>query len=170
MVKTAQDFKSPLKLIEHVVESNKKRKKVMFKKILRALPKNNKSKTVSVLGLTFKPNTDDMRDSPSLEIIPSLINKKCNVKVYDPEGMKEAKKYLSSYKNKISWCKDPYDASKKSDALVILTEWNQFRALDLLKLKKLLRTKIIIDLRNIYNPEEIKNEGFEYHSIGRGDL
>tara|TARA_B100000963_G_scaffold307643_1_gene282749 strand:- start:2076 stop:3398 length:1323 start_codon:yes stop_codon:yes gene_type:complete len=168
LVKTAQDYKSPLKLIEHVVESNKKRKKSMFKKILRALPKSKDCKTVCILGLTFKPNTDDMRDSPSLDIIPSLIKKNCNVKVYDPEGMNEAKKYLSNYKKKISWCKDPYDASKNANALVILTEWNQFRALDLSKLKKLLKTKIIIDLRNIYNAEEIKSEGFQYHSIGRG--
>ncbi len=170
LVKTAQDYKSPLNLVEQVVKSNKNRKKSMYKKILKVLPKNNKSKTISILGLTFKPNTDDMRDSPSLDIIPSLIDKNCEVKVFDPEGMKEAKKSLSAYKNKISWCKNPYDASKNSDALVILTEWNQFRALDLAKLGKFLKNKLIIDFRNIYNPIEIREKGFEYHSIGRGHV
>ena len=167
LVKTAQDFNSRLNLVEHVVESNKKRKKSMYKKILKVLPKE-KINTISILGLTFKPNTDDMRDSPSLDIIPSLINKNCKVKVYDPEGMEEAKKYLFKFNNKISWCKDPYEASKNANALVILTEWNQFRALDLEKLKKLLKNRIIIDLRNIYNPDEIREKGFKYYSIGRG--
>jgi UDPglucose 6-dehydrogenase len=169
LVSTAQDLKSPLKLIEHVVESNKRRKRSMYKKILNAIPNLNSTKTISILGLTFKPNTDDMRDSPSLDIIPSLIKNKCKLRVFDPEGMNEAKKYLVEYKDRIVWCKDAYDAATNSDALVILTEWNQFRALDLGKLKKLLKRKIIIDLRNIYNPEEIIENGFKYFSIGRSN-
>ena len=167
LVKTAQDKKSPLSLIEHVVKSNKNRKKSMFKRILSAIPKENSNKIISILGLTFKPNTDDMRDSPSLDIIPSLIKNNCKLRVFDPEGMIEAKKIFSKYKSKITWCKNVYNASENSEALVILTEWNQFRALDLIKLKKLMKRKIIIDLRNIYNPKEIKDNGFEYYSIGR---
>tara|TARA_B100000683_G_scaffold225832_1_gene224529 strand:- start:50 stop:385 length:336 start_codon:yes stop_codon:yes gene_type:complete len=108
-----------------------------------------------------------MRDSPSLDLIPELIKNKCFLKLFDPEGMKEAKKIFKKFNKNIEWCNDSYDACKKSDALVILTEWNQFRALDLEKLKKLLNRPIIIDLRNIYNPEEVKNFGFEYYSLGR---
>jgi UDPglucose 6-dehydrogenase len=166
LVKTAQDHKSPLGLIENVVESNDKRKKSMHKRILNSIGKTKK-KVICILGLTFKPNTDDMRDSPSLEIIPALIKNKCDLKVFDPEGMKEAKEYFKEYSDKILWCKDSYEASKGSDALVILTEWNEFRALDLKRLKKLLNRPVIIDLRNIYNPLEIKSLGFEYFSLGR---
>ena len=166
LVKTAQDHKSPLGLIENVVESNDKRKKSMHKRILNSIGKTKK-KVICILGLTFKPNTDDMRDSPSLEIIPALIKNKCDLKVFDPEGMKEAKEYFKEYSDKILWCKNSYEASKGSDALVILTEWNEFRALDLKRLKKLLNRPVIIDLRNIYNPLEIKSLGFEYFSLGR---
>ena len=166
LVKTAQDHKSPLGLIENVVESNDKRKKSMHKRILNSIGKSKK-KIISILGLTFKPNTDDMRDSPSLDIIPALIKNKCDLKVFDPEGMKEAKEYFKKYSDKILWCKDSYEASKGSDALVILTEWNEFRALDLKRLKKLLNKPVIIDLRNIYNPLELKSLGFEYFSLGR---
>tara|TARA_B100000035_G_scaffold245853_1_gene214517 strand:- start:191 stop:1510 length:1320 start_codon:yes stop_codon:yes gene_type:complete len=166
LVKTAQDHKSPLGLIENVVESNDKRKKSMHKRILNSIGKSKK-KVISILGLTFKPNTDDMRDSPSLDIIPALIKNKCDLKVFDPEGMKEAKEYFKKYSDKILWCKDSYEASKGSDALVILTEWNEFRALDLKRLKKLLNKPVIIDLRNIYNPLELKSLGFEYFSLGR---
>ena len=166
LVKTAQDHKSPLGLIENVVESNDKRKRSMHKRILNSIGKRKK-KVICILGLTFKPNTDDMRDSPSLEIIPALIKNKCDLKVFDPEGMKEAKECFKEYSDKILWCKDSYEASKGSDALVILTEWNEFRALDLKRLKKLLNRPLIIDLRNIYNPLELKSLGFEYFSLGR---
>ncbi len=167
LVKTAQDHKSPLGLIENVVESNDKRKKSMHKRILNSIGKSKKKKVICILGLTFKPNTDDMRDSPSLDIVPALIKNKCDLKVFDPEGMKEAKEYFEEYSDKILWCKDSYEASKGSDALVILTEWNEFRALDLKRLKKLLNRPLIIDLRNIYNPLELKSLGFEYFSLGR---
>ena len=166
LVKTAQDHKSPLGLIENVVESNDKRKRSMHKRILNSIGKRKK-KVICILGLTFKPNTDDMRDSPSLEIIPALIKNKCDLKVFDPEGMKEAKECFKEYSEKILWCRDSYEASKGSDALVILTEWNEFRALDLKRLKKLLNRPLIIDLRNIYNPLELKSLGFEYFSLGR---
>ena len=166
LVKTAQDNCSPLNLVEHVVKSNKNRKKNMYKRILNALGDYEKKK-ISILGLTFKPNTDDMRDSPSLDLIPELIKNNCFLKLFDPEGMKEAKIIFKKFHKKIEWCNDSYDACNKADALVILTEWNQFRALDLKKLKKLLNQPIIIDLRNIYNPEEVKNMGFKYYSLGR---
>ena len=166
LVKTAQDNCSPLNLVEHVVKSNKNRKKNMYKRILNALGDYEKKK-ISILGLTFKPNTDDMRDSPSLDLIPELIKNNCFLKLFDPEGMKEAKTIFKKFHKKIEWCNDSYDACDKADALVILTEWNQFRALDLKKLKKLLNQPIIIDLRNIYNPEEVKNMGFKYYSLGR---
>ena len=164
LVKTAQDYKSPLQIVEHVVKSNNDRKKRMYQKIIDFIPR--KTKTITILGLTFKPNTDDMRDSPSLEIIPPLL-KKCKLRLFDPEGMTEAKDYFKKFKNQITWCKNSYDACKNSDALVILTEWNQFRALDMKKLRKILKTPIIIDLRNIYNPTEMRNMGFKYYSIGR---
>ena len=166
LVKTAQDNGSPLNLVEHVVKSNKDRKKNMYKRILNVLG-NYEKKTISILGLTFKPNTDDMRDSPSLDLIPELIKNNCFLKLFDPEGMKEAKTIFKKFQKNIEWCNDSYHACNKADALVILTEWNQFRALDLKKLKKLLNQPIIIDLRNIYNPEEIKNMGFKYYSLGR---
>ncbi len=166
LVKTAQDFKSPIGLVEQVVKSNKKRKRNMYKRILQIFS-NKKNKTISLLGLTFKPNTDDMRDSPSIDIIPALIKKGCKLRLFDPEGFKEAKKIFKNFSTHITWCKDPYDACRNSDAVVILTEWNQFRALDLSKLKKLLTTPNLIDLRNIYNPDEIKKMGFNYKSLGR---
>ena len=111
-----------------------------------------------------------MRDSPSLDIIPALIKQNYEVKVFDPEGMEEAKKSLIKYKSKINWCKNAYEAALNADVLVILTEWNEFRALDLKKLKKLLKRNVIVDLRNIYNPIEIRENGFEYYSVGRVSL
>ena len=108
-----------------------------------------------------------MRDSPSLDLIPELIKNNCFLKLFDPEGMKEAKTIFKKFHKKIEWCNDSYDACNKADALVILTEWNQFRALDLNKLKTLLKNPIVIDLRNIYNPIEMKQLGFFYHSLGR---
>ena len=167
LVKTAHDSKAQLGLIEHVVKSNNERKKNMYKRVLSAVGKTKKNKIITILGLTFKPNTDDMRDSPSLNIIPALIKNNCFLKVFDPEGMKEAKLSFKEYSKKIRWCKDSYEASENSDALVILTEWNQFRALDLKRLKKKLKTPTIIDFRNIYNPLELKIMGFNYFSLGR---
>ena len=108
-----------------------------------------------------------MRDSPSLDLIPELVKNNCFLKLFDPEGMKEAKILFKKFDKNIEWCNDSYDACHEADALVILTEWNQFRALDLKKLKRLLNSPIIIDLRNIYNPQEIKNMGFKYFSLGR---
>jgi UDPglucose 6-dehydrogenase len=119
-------------------------------------------KTIAVLGLTFKPNTDDMRDAPSLVILPKLAEQGARIRAYDPEGMQEAKKYLD-----VEMCADAYTALKGADGVVILTEWNEFRALDLKLAKQALKTPLMVDLRNIYRPEEMSKAGFTYVSIGR---
>ena len=118
-----------------------------------------------MLGLTFKPNTDDMRDSPSLEVIPALQVAGATVRAFDPEGMEEAKALLDD----VVWCTDAYDAVKDAHALAIMTEWNEFRALDLDRVKSLLREPVLVDLRNVYDPARMKAAGFEYFSIGRPD-
>lgn len=167
LVKTAQDYKSKLGLVEHVVKSNNKRKINIYKKVKKACLNKLKGKKITILGLTFKPNTDDMRDSPSLDLIPSLIKEGAKLKLFDPEGMSEAKELFKKNNKEISWCNDSYSAMKGSDALVILTEWNQFRALDLAKVKSYLKEPIIIDFRNIYEPKEMLKHGFNYFSLGR---
>ena len=133
----------------------------MIGRIEEALGGSVDGKTIAVLGLTFKPNTDDMRDAPSLVIIPGLQEKGAAIRAYDPEGMEEAAQLLQN----VTYCEDAYDCMQGSDAAVILTEWNQFRALDLHRMKELLTKPVLIDLRNIYPLEEV--EGFDYHSIGR---
>ena len=167
LVKTAQDYKSKLGLVEHVVKSNNKRKINIYKKVKKACLNKLKGKKITILGLTFKPNTDDMRDSPSLDLIPSLIKEGAKLKLFDPEGMSEAKELFKKNNKEISWCNDSYSAMKGSDALVILTEWNQFRALDLAKVKSYLKEPTIIDFRNIYEPKEMLKHGFNYFSLGR---
>ena len=120
-------------------------------------------KSIAVLGLTFKPNTDDMREAPSVAIVPALQEAGATVRAYDPEGMEEAKQMLDG----VVWCEGAYEAMEGADALVILTEWNEFRALDLTRLKETMRGNKIADLRNIYDPEDMTAAGFEYISIGR---
>ena len=167
LIRTAQDYKSKLGLVEHVVKSNNKRKINIYKKVKKACLNKLKGKKITILGLTFKPNTDDMRDSPSLDLIPSLIKEGAKLKLFDPEGMSEAKELFKKNNKEISWCNDSYSAMKGSDALVILTEWNQFRALDLVKVKSYLKEPTIIDFRNIYEPKEMLKHGFNYFSLGR---
>jgi UDPglucose 6-dehydrogenase len=125
-----------------------------------------KGKTIAILGLTFKPNTDDMRDSPSLSIVAVLQGSGARIKAFDPAGMAEAKKLLPD----ITYCDDAYGAIDGADAVVIVTEWNEFRVLDLPRVRKLMRAPLIIDLRNIYSPAEMAGAGFAYHSIGRTSL
>jgi len=163
LVATARALGSPIGLIEEVISFNKNRKKKMARKIILACGNNVKGKKIAILGLTFKPNTDDMRDSPSLDIIPVLQKAGAKIQAYDPEGMDQAKSYLRG----IKWCDNPYEALDGAEALVFLTEWNQFRALDLKRIKKTLKKPTIIDLRNIYVPEQMKKMGFKYVSIGR---
>lgn len=166
LVKTAQDYGSPLRIIETVVDINDKRKKRMAEKVVAACGGSVKGKTVAVLGLTFKPNTDDMRDSPSLDILPALQAAGARVVAYDPEGMHEAKHMLPG----VELAKDAYAAMEGADCLVIVTEWNQFRSLQLDRVKKLLKSPIVVDLRNVYSPADMKAAGFVYHSVGRPAL
>ncbi len=163
LVKTAQDYGAPLRIIETVVDINDKRKKGMADKVVAACGGSVKGKTVAVLGLTFKPNTDDMRDSPSLDILPALQAKGARIVAYDPEGMHEAKHMLPG----VELAEDAYAAMNGADALVIVTEWNQFRSLQLDKVKKLMKAPVIVDLRNVYSPADMAAAGFDYHSIGR---
>ena len=165
LVRTAQEVDVSLGIIEHVVASNDARKKHMAERIITACGGAVENLTIAVLGLTFKPNTDDMRDSPSLEVIPALQVAGATVRAFDPEGMEEAKALLDD----VVWCTDAYDAVKDAHALAIMTEWNEFRALDLDRVKSLLREPVLVDLRNVYDPARMKAAGFEYFSIGRPD-
>jgi UDPglucose 6-dehydrogenase len=163
LVKTAQDHGAPLKIVETVVAVNEARKLAMAERVLAALGGSAKDKTVAALGLTFKPNTDDMRDSPSLAILPALCKAGATVRAFDPEGMTEAKKLMPD----LVYCRDAYDCMSGADAVAIITEWNEFRNLDLIRMKQLLRQPAVIDLRNVYNPAEMAEAGFRYTSIGR---
>ncbi|WP_300299447.1 UDP-glucose/GDP-mannose dehydrogenase family protein [Ferrovibrio sp.] len=163
LVATGRKFEAPLRIVETVVEINDLRKRRMAEKVIEACGGSARGKTVAVLGLTFKPETDDMRDSPSLEILPALQAAGATIRAFDPEGMTEAKKLLQD----VVWCEDSYDAAKDADALVIITEWNQFRALDLGRLKDLLKQPVLVDLRNIYKPADMRQAGFSYYSVGR---
>jgi UDPglucose 6-dehydrogenase len=148
-----------------VVSVNEGRRMRMAEKIVEACDGSVQGKTIAILGLTFKPNTDDMRDSPSLDIVPELIRRGAAVRAFDPQGMKEAKKFFNGHA--IEWCNDAYAAMSNADALAILTEWNEFRALDLKRVKSLLKAPILIDLRNIYKPQEMLAAGLRYVSVGR---
>ena len=163
LARTAVEAGSPLKLVETTIEVNEARKRAMADKIGGAFGGELKGKTVAVLGLTFKPNTDDMRDAPSLEVAPRLIAMGAKVQAFDPEGMEEARKLLPD----VEFRSGPYDAVEGADLLVIMTEWDQFRALDLDRVKQLMRRPAVVDLRNIYRPDEMRERGFEYASVGR---
>ncbi len=165
LVHTARDYGSPLRIVETVIDINDSRKRRMADKVIAACEGSVAGKTVGILGLTFKPNTDDMREAPSLDIVPALLGAGATVRVFDPEGMGEARKLLNQ--PQILWCDGPYDVMEAADALVILTEWNQFRALDLDRVKSLMATPVMVDLRNVYKPEDTRKAGFVYHSVGR---
>ena len=163
LVRTAVDAGSPVRLVETTVEVNDARKKAMAGRVEKALDGDLSGKTVAVLGLTFKPNTDDMRDSPSLDLVPALVAAGATVRAFDPEGMHEAKALLKG----VDFRDGPYDAVEGADVVVIVTEWDPFRALDLDRLKSLVKQPVIVDLRNIYRPEDMRAKGFRYTSIGR---
>ncbi len=154
---------APITIVEAVVQANDARKVKMAKNIIQACGGTVEGKTIAVLGLTFKPNTDDMRDAPSLVIVPALQAAGAVVRAFDPEGMEEAKKLLDG----VTWCTGAYEAMEGADALVIATEWNAFRSLDLERTRTLLNDPVVIDLRNIYRPEEMAEAGFAYTSVGR---
>jgi UDPglucose 6-dehydrogenase len=153
----------PLRVVTTVAEVNQRRKRAMADRVAAALGGSVKGKTIAILGLTFKPNTDDMRESPALDIIAALEQLGARVRAYDPAGMEAARPLLPA----ITYAVDPYDCAKDADALVIVTEWEAFRALNLQRLKAALRQPIIVDLRNIYPPAEMRARGFVYRSIGR---
>jgi UDPglucose 6-dehydrogenase len=165
LVRTAADAGSPVTLIETTVKVNDARKKAMADKVSRALNGELAGKTVGVLGLTFKPNTDDMRDAPSLDIIPALQAKGAKVQAFDPEGH-EARQMLRD----VDFKSGPYEACEGADVLLILTEWDQFRALDLDRVKSLMKAPLVVDLRNIYRPAEMSERGFRYVSVGRASV
>lgn len=163
LVHTAQLASSPMRIVETVIDINDRRKALMAERIVAACGGSVRGKTIAVLGLTFKPNTDDMRDSPSLDIIPALQKAGAAIQAFDPEGMAEARKLLDD----VQWCDSAYDAMTDADAVAIITEWNEFRLLDLGRVKSLLRSPVMIDLRNVYDPGEMASAGFDYTSIGR---
>ena len=163
LAQTARDAHSPLRLIETVIDVNEKRKQAMADKIIRACGGSIAGKTIAVLGLTFKPNTDDMRSAPSLIIVPALQAAGAKVVAFDPKGGKAAREMLPG----VAFADGPYDCVAGADALVIITEWEAFRALDLARVKASMRQPIVIDLRNIYRPEEMAALGFAYESVGR---
>lgn len=163
LLRTAEAVGTPLRIVGATVQVNDERKRRMADKIAAACGGSVDGKTIGVLGLTFKPNTDDMRDSPSLEIVPALQKAGATLRVYDPEGMPEARKLLDD----VIWCDSAYETMGGADALTIITEWNEFRALDLERVRAAMRRPVIVDLRNIYDPELMLSAGFDYTSIGR---
>ena len=168
LVRTATDAGSPVRLVETTVSVNDARKKAMADKVATALAPDLAGdlagKTVGVLGLTFKPNTDDMRDAPALDIIPALQGLGAKVQAFDPEGQAEARHLLKD----VDFKTDSYEVATGADVLVIITEWDQFRALDLDRVKTLMKSPVLVDLRNIYKPDDVRARGFKYTSVGRG--
>ncbi len=163
LTQTAQQAGAPMRIVETVVEVNEQRKKNMAQQIIDGCGGSVVGKTIAVLGFTFKPNTDDLRDAPSLDIVPALQAAGAEIRGFDPVGMDEARTLL----NDVTWCEDAYGAMDGADALVIVTEWNEFRALDIERVKRTLRQPVLIDLRNIYDPKEMTAAGFSYSCIGR---
>jgi len=163
LAKTAQDHGAPLRLVETTVAVNEQRKRAMARKVFQALGGEVRGRTIAILGLTFKPNTDDMREAPSLSIIQALKDGGARVRAYDPEGMEQALPLLDD----VTFGSGPYEIAAGADALVIVTEWDAFRALDFARLRDLMRAPVLVDLRNVYRREEIARHGFQYASIGR---
>ncbi len=163
LYQTSVDNQAPLYIIDAVIKVNESRKIRMAEKVIHACGGDVSNKKIAVLGLTFKPNTDDMRDSPSLDILPKLMDAGADIHAYDPEGMKEAKELLPD----ITFCSGTYETLEDADAVVIITEWNEFRALDLSRMKTIMKQPIMVDLRNIYEPEEVERLGFAYSCVGR---
>ncbi|MGX9432344.1 MULTISPECIES: UDP-glucose dehydrogenase family protein [Bradyrhizobium] len=163
LIKTAQDYEAPIRIVEAVLAVNENRKRAMARKVVSVLGGSLRGKTVALLGLTFKPNTDDMRESPSIPLITALQDLGAKIRAYDPEGIEQARAELSD----VTYCDGPYSCAEGADALVIVTEWEQFRALDLDALKQKMANPAIIDLRNVYRPGDVVAHGFKYESVGR---
>jgi UDPglucose 6-dehydrogenase len=163
LLKTSQDYDAPQRIVEAVVAVNDNRKRAMGRKVIAAMGGDVRGKTVAILGLTFKPNTDDMRDSPAIAVIQTLQDAGATVRAYDPEGTEQAKKVLDN----VVYCTGPYEAMEGADGLAIVTEWDAFRALDLARVKSLLSQPVFVDLRNIYPRNLVEEAGFTYHAVGR---
>jgi UDPglucose 6-dehydrogenase len=163
LIKTGQDHEAPLRILETVVAVNDQRKRAMARKVAAAFGGNLRGKTVAVLGLTFKPNTDDLREAPAIAVITALQDMGAKVRAYDPAGMKAAKSVLSG----VTYADNPYGCAEGAHALVIVTEWEQFRALDLGRLKAVMAQPVVVDLRNVYRPDDLRKHGFVYQSVGR---
>jgi UDPglucose 6-dehydrogenase len=163
LIKTAQDHDVPMRILEAVETVNDTRKRAVARKVSAAFAGVLRGKTVAVLGLTFKPNTDDMREAPSIPLITALQDMGAKVRAYDPVGMEQAKQVLTD----VTYCRGPYDCVDEADAMVIVTEWEQFRALDLGRVSDLMACPVIVDLRNVYRPEDVKKHGFAYTCVGR---
>jgi UDPglucose 6-dehydrogenase len=165
LVKTAQDAGSPLRLIETTVSVNDQRKRAMARRLVGACGGSVRGKTIALLGLTFKANTDDMREAPSLSIAQALIDMGAKIRAYDPEGMAHAR---TLFDPSVDYAQDPYACASGADALLLVTEWDEFRALDLERLADMMRSRILVDLRNVYAREEVARSGFHYVNIGEG--
>ncbi|MDQ4420925.1 UDP-glucose/GDP-mannose dehydrogenase family protein [Sphingobium sp. DEHP117] len=163
LLKTSQDYDAPQRIVEAVVAVNDNRKRAMGRKVIAACGGDVRGKTIAVLGLTFKPNTDDMRDSPAIAVVQTLQDAGATVRAYDPEGMDQAKLVLDN----VTYCTNSYETMDGADALVIVTEWDAFRALDLDRVKGLLKQPILVDLRNVYPREMAEKAGFRYSAVGR---
>ncbi|MXP27609.1 nucleotide sugar dehydrogenase [Porphyrobacter algicida] len=165
LLKTSEDYDSPTRIVEAVVKANDTRKRSMGRKVLDAIggAEGARGKKVALLGLTFKPNTDDMRDSPAIAVAQTLTDAGVEVAAYDPEGMELAKPLMPN----VTMCEGSYEAIEGADAVAIVTEWDAFRALDLERVKQIAKAPVLVDLRNIYRPEDVRNRGFTYVSVGR---
>ena len=163
LLKTADDHESPLRIVEATIAANDARKRAMGRKVIKAMGGDVRGKTIGVLGLTFKPNTDDMRDSPAIAVIQTLQDAGATIRAFDPEGIEQARLVL----NGVTFTAGPYDVADGADALVIVTEWDAFRALDLKRIATILNHPILVDLRNIYPPDETAAAGLEYHGVGK---
>jgi UDPglucose 6-dehydrogenase len=164
LMRIGQDFGAPSRLVETTVAANEARKSAMATRIINACGGSVRGKTIAVLGLTFKPETDDMRDAPSLPIVSRLVDDGAIIRAFDPEGMASAHEVLPS---SVTYCEDALDAITGSDALVLVTEWNEFRALDPVKVCEVMRGRVLVDLRNVYDPRAMREAGFAYHCVGR---
>jgi UDPglucose 6-dehydrogenase len=163
LIRTAREARSPLTIIEQVEKVNTERKIAMAQRIERAMGGSVRGKTIAVLGVTFKPNTDDMRDAPSLVILPLLAERGAALKVFDPQGRHQAEPLLPG----VIWCESALDAAEGADAAVVLTEWNEFRAVNMQKMKRVMRGDVLVDLRNVFRPAHATENGFRYSDIGR---
>ena len=163
LLKTAEDNQAPLRIVEAVVNVNDNRKRAMGRKVIQALGGDARGKTVALLGLTFKPNTDDMRDAPSISIVQALEDAGAKVRGYDPEGTEQARPLMPN----VEFCDDPYSAAEGADAVVIVTEWDVLRALDLDRLRTTMNQPVLVDLRNVYPPEDAAEAGLTWHGIGK---